>query len=195
MKQGQHFTPFQKLSFDKYPSTIPTLLIHLFLNVSAFEFRIPSRHIDSGHRIWPEYRFHSLVFMCRSLATMLVTHVKRHAAPSSPLPPQYLWNAVIVMTTMAAADADAGSWYFGETQSGFSRQLRVPNAARYFFSAMQMYATSGCLYGMRRQSIQFIFVLIIQGNAFLITLRRKNLAGHVTLVALYGAASFWNFIT
>jgi len=171
------------------------LLLHLFLNVTTFEFRIPSRHIDSGYRIWLEYRFHSLVFVFQSLATMLVTHVKRHAAPSSPLPPQYLWNAVIVMTTMAAADADAGSWYFGETQSGFSRQLRVPNAARYFFSAMQMYATSGCLYGMRRQSIQFIFVLIIQGNAFLITLRRKNLAGHVTLVALYGAASFWNFIT
>jgi len=82
-----------------------------------------------------------------------VTHVERHAALSSPLPPQYLWNAVIAMTTMVAADA--GSWYFEETQLGFSRQLRVPQCgAVLLLGYAKMYATAGCWYGMRRQSIR-----------------------------------------
>lgn len=51
---------------------------------------------------------------------------------------------------------------------------------------MQLTATAGCLYGMRRYSIQFAFCMIIQVNAFLMTLRRKNLAGHYFLITIYG---------
>jgi hypothetical protein len=34
--------------------TIPTVLLHLALNVSALEFKIPNKRISSGYRIWPE---------------------------------------------------------------------------------------------------------------------------------------------
>lgn len=92
-------------------------------------------------------------------------------------------NLVIVMATMVAADiasAQCGG------QSGFCRKLHVPPGVKYFFSVMQLEATAGCLYGLRRYSIPFVFAMVIQCNAFLMTLRRKNLARHHILISLYG---------
>jgi len=57
---------------------------------------------------------------------------------------------------------------------------------RYFFSVMQFHATAGCLIGVRRFSTQFFYVWIIQFTAFLMTLRRKNIAPHNPLVVTYG---------
>jgi hypothetical protein len=124
----------------------PTLFLHLMLNASSLAFRIPPRRIDSGYRIWPEYRLHSLVFLTRSLATMALTWYEY----TFDLPPNYWMNLAIVLATMVSADL-ASSWC--GNHSGFSRQLQVPNGVKYFFSVMQLSATAGCLYGMRRYSI------------------------------------------
>jgi hypothetical protein len=51
---------------------------------------------------------------------------------------------------------------------------------------MQFHATSGCLIGVRRFSTQYVYVWIIQFTAFLLTLRRKNLAPHGPLIRVYG---------
>lgn len=51
----------QDLGFVNKPNlTIPTIMLHLALNLSAFEFTLPKRRITTGYRIWPEYRLHSL---------------------------------------------------------------------------------------------------------------------------------------
>jgi hypothetical protein len=171
------------MGFETRPEwTVPTLVLHLLLNLSAFTFRIPPRRIDSGYRIWPEYRVHSLVFLCRSLANIFVSWLEM----TFSLEPNYAANYLIVIATIAAADL--GSMSFGKNQSGFARKLDVPNYVRYFFSIMQLYATSGCLFGMRRSAVQFLIVIIIQCNAFLMTIQRKNLAGHNTLVSIYSSA-------
>lgn len=45
------------MGFETHPEwTVPTLILHLLLNLSSFEFRIPHQRIESGYRIWPEYR-------------------------------------------------------------------------------------------------------------------------------------------
>lgn len=45
----------------QYPAlTVPTIVLHLLLSLSALEFKIPQRRISSGYRIWPEYRLHSI---------------------------------------------------------------------------------------------------------------------------------------
>lgn len=169
------------MAFASHPEwTLPTIGLHILLNLSSFEFRIPPRRIDSGYRIWPEYRLHSLVFLCRSLACMTL----RWFEQTYQKPPLHVMNLVIVMASMAAADL--GSHLAGgKHQSGFARQLDVPHGVKYFFSFMQIQATAGCLFVDKRFSIHFIFCMIIQCNAFLMTLRRKNLAGHYTLVSLY----------
>jgi hypothetical protein len=172
--------PERDMGFATHPQfTLPTLFLHLLLNLSSFEFKLPPRRIDSGYRIWPEYRAHSLVFLCRSLATMLLTYYEKLYNKL----PNYWINLVIVLVTMAAADTGSN---LTDHQSGFSRKLQVPNMIKYYFSVAQLWATAGIIYGIRRYSVQLLYCLIIQVNAFLMTLRRKNLAGHYLLVSVYG---------
>ena len=171
------------MGFATHPAwTVPTLVLHLLLNVSAFGFDIPPKRIESGYRIWPEYRIHSLVFLCRALATMTIMWFEDQYVIQ---PPNYWLNYIVVLASMAAADA--GSWSCGPYQSHSIRNLPVPNYVRYFFSVAQFYATAGILLGLRqRWTIPFVQVMIVQGNAFLMTVRRKNLVGQRVLVGIYG---------
>lgn len=172
------------LGFAKYPQwTVPTLLLHLALNASSFEFRIPQKRINSGYRIWPEYRLHSFVFLCRSLAMMLLFWAEREYNCKE----NHLIELLIILATMAAADW--GSHSLGKQyQSGFARELDVPAVVKYFFSLAQLNATAVILMGQRRYTMQFLMVIIIQVNAFLMTLRRKNLASQGLLMTIYGLA-------
>lgn len=176
------------MAFGTYPMyTLPTLILHAMLNLSSFEFKIPPKRISSGYRIWPEYRIHSLVFLMRSLTSMGLTWYES----TYNLMPDYRWNLIIVLATMAAADFGS---YTCDHRSGFARQLDVQPAVKYFFSVMQFGATSISLHGMRRFSLHFIFCMIIQCNAFLMTIRRKNLASHTLLVGLYGFMLITGFL-
>ena len=99
--------------------------------------------------------------------------------------PRYEANAAIIMLTLLAADF--GTWWVGpQGRSSTIQELDAPPPMRYFFSVMQFHATAGCLMGIRRFSTQFFYVWIIQFTAFLMTLRRKNLAPHGPLVVGYG---------
>lgn len=176
------------MAFGTYPMyTIPTLILHMLLNLSSFEFKIPPKRISSGYRIWPEYRIHSLVFLMRSLVSMGLTWYES----IYNLAPDYRWNLAIVLATMGAADY--GSHISGH-HSGFARQLDAQPAVKYFFSMMQFGATTISLHGIRRFSLHFIFCMIIQCNAFLMTIRRKNLASHTLLVGLYGLMLVTGFL-
>ena len=62
--------------------------------------------------------------------------------------------------------------------------LAAPAPLRFFFSTMQFHATTGCLVGLRTLSTQFVYLFIIQGTAFAMTLRRRNLVGHTPLCSL-----------
>ncbi|CAB9518998.1 expressed unknown protein [Seminavis robusta] len=97
------------MAFVSYPKlTVPTILLHLLLNLSSFEFRIPERRINTGYRIWPEYRLHSLVFLCHSLAFPLLQYCEN----LNGLPPNYLWNVAIVLACLTAADIASASTIF-----------------------------------------------------------------------------------
>ena len=129
------------MGFLSHPKlTIPTLLLHLALNLSSFEFRIPERRIKTGYRIWPEYRLHSLVFLCRSLAFPLPQYYEN----SYGLPPNYLWNVAIVLGTITAADIASAST---KHPSGTIRGFETNPLLKFFFSAVQFHATMACLYG------------------------------------------------
>ena len=173
------------MGFASHPQfTIPTILLHFLLNASSFIFKIPSKRISSGYRIWPEYRLHSLVFLCRNLACMLLFYIERRFFNAKEY---HTWNILIILATMAAADLSSysqGPMY----ASGFARELDASSVVRYFFSFAQLQATSIILHGQRRYTMHFIMIMIIQGNAFLMTIRRKNLASQSFLTSLYGAS-------
>ena len=175
------------MKFTTGPATLLTILLHTGLSVSSMIFKIPQKRIVGGYRIWPEYRLHSIVFALRSLAGMLVTWYELRYG----LPPNYYVNVAIVLGTIAAADLS--TWSVGTAHSSTIRDLDAPPAVHFFFSAMQFQATMGCMLGLRRFSTQFLYVWVVQFNAFLMTIRRKNLAPHGVLVFTYGAMLAFGF--
>ena len=98
------------------------------------------------------------------------------------LEPNYLYNYAIVIAAMLAADFS--SWYYGGSQSTI-RKLQVPNYYRFAFSYAQFIATTGCLFGLRRASAFFFGLFVVQGNAFNMTVRRKNLLTHEFVLKVY----------
>jgi len=177
------------MGFAYSNATLGCIAAHLLLSVSSLIFKIPLKRIASGYRIWPEYRLHSIVFACRSLAMMLVIWAEGRFG----LEPNHHLNYLVALGTIAAADLS--SWSVGPAgRSSTIQDLEAPPAMRYFFSVMQFHATMGVMLGVRRFSTQFIYAWIIQLNAFLMTLRRKNLAPHSALVWTYGAMLVFGFI-
>jgi len=177
------------MGFSASLGTLLTIGAHLLLSVSSLIFKIPTKRIVGGYRIWPEYRLHSIAFACRSLALMLLVWIEQRFA----LEPMHALNGVIVLATIGAADF--GTYIVGEAgRSSTIQDLEAPPAMRFFFSVMQFHATTGCLLGLRRYSNHFIYVWIVQVNAFLMTIRRKNLAPHVALVWTYGFMLVFGFV-
>jgi hypothetical protein len=171
--------------------TLPTLFLHLCLNLSSFEFRIPAKRIRSdGGRMWPEYRLHSLVFVLRTLGCIAINWYEQRSQVHSEdqhhqlFRPNYTLNFYLVLASLAAADLSSHSV---EHQSNSIRELKAPVAIKYYFSVMQFMATSVALFGDRRNSVYFYKVMVLQVTAFLLTLRRKNLVSHSLNVVLYGA--------
>ncbi|KAL1526850.1 hypothetical protein AB1Y20_015542 [Prymnesium parvum] len=177
------------MGFTSSKATLVCIAVHTLLSVSSLIFKIPYKRIASGYRIWPEYRLHSIVFALRSLSMMLLIWVEKYY----DMQPQHHWNAVIVICTLALADLS--SWYVGPNgRSNTIREVEAPPMMRYAFSVMQFHATMGVMLGVRRFSTQFIYVWIVQLNAFLMTLRRKNLAPHMGLLCTYGFMLAFGFV-
>lgn len=178
------------MGFRSHPQlTVPTLLLHLLLNLTSFIFAIPQRRIKEGSRIWPEYRYHSLVFASRSLVAMLLYWYEQTYTPTEPY--HYWGSVIIVLLTLAAADLSTASAQQYASKS--IRELDIARYTRYFFTVCQFYATAGVLFGVRRYTLQFLNVLVVQLNPFLFTLRRKNLISHTATVTIYGILLFFGF--
>jgi hypothetical protein len=97
--------------------------------------------------------------------------------------PFYYASVLIVLLSMAGADL---STYSQKHTSRSIRELDISRVTSYFFSVCQFYATAGVLFGVRRHTIQFLNVFVVQLNPFLMTLRRKNLISHWATVTIYG---------
>ena len=169
--------------FATHPQyTLPTFILHVLLNLTSLIFDIPQKRISSGYRIWPEYRWHSLIFLCYTLLVMTCFWVEDHYE----FPRLHFVNYVITMLVMAAADL--ASWSVGHTnQSNSIRQLEAPASVKIFFSWAQFIAKATLMYTpSRRYSTFYFFALIIQVNAFMMTLRRKNVFPQAVLVGVYG---------
>lgn len=177
------------MGFLSHPEfTLPTVLLHFLLTASSFTFKIPKKRISDGHRIWPEYRMHAMVFLCRSLALLLVYWYEME----HNLERNYNINVVVVIGSMLAADLCSRS--VGKYRSNSVRDFDTPASVKFFFSTIQFIATSGFLMGYRRFTFPFAAVMVIQLTPFLGTLRRKELIGGSLGAFLYGLFLTYNFI-
>jgi len=173
--------------FALYPRwTIPTVLLHLSLNSSGFLFRIPNQRIRSGYRIWPEYRWHALIFVCYTLGIMTVFHMEQHILPQQSSRRFHWINYGITMLVMIAADATSA--HAGKYQSRTIRDLNAPPVIKFYFSYAQFFAKSFLLYSpTRRYTAMYFIVFISQLTSFTMTLQRKNIGfSHTMGVVVYG---------
>lgn len=119
----------------------------------------------------PEYRLHAACFALRSMACIALYHVERQRGWQ----PNYSLNYAILMACMAAADLS--SWSVGAEHR--SRSVRDLNGAhpalQFFFSFAQFQAGAGLLYGLRRCTLPYLVLVVVQTTPFVATLRRKNL--------------------
>jgi hypothetical protein len=177
------------MGFRTYPSwTVPTVALHTILGSSSLLFRIPSRRISEGNRIWPQMRWHSICFVGRHSLLILLYWAEQHVWHCEPL---YWANPAIVFLTFICVDTvDASVQY----RSNTIRDLQAHPAARYFFTCMQFNALGNCLAGTRRSSLHYWAMFVMQMSAFGTTLRRKNIVvggqGRRTLVLAYGSMLF-----
>lgn len=168
------------MKFDASNATLFWIGVHALLSVSSLIFKIPKRRIVEGSRIWPEYRLHSISFAVRSLLCLALYWAEKRFG----FGPVYWLNPVIVILTLLMAD---GSTLLVGKDSASStiNDLHAPALVKFFFSVMQFHATTSCLAGPRRSSTQFLYVWIIQFTAFMMTLNRKHILGHLGFVYIY----------
>jgi len=154
----------------------------MLLSVSSLAFRIPQRRIKDGSRLWPEARWHAILFATRHLACMAVHwYEQRHA-----LSPIHSLNLMIVFVNMAAADAINSMYRQRGTHSNYVRDMDTKPWVKFLFSSVQIGGTCFCVVGQRRYSFHFLAVFVVQFSAFMMTLRRKNMMSHAAWVATYG---------
>jgi hypothetical protein len=172
------------MAFDTSLLTPACIAMHGLLSVSSLIFHIPKVRIKEGSRIWPEFRLHSIVFACRSLACMLIVWAERRYL--TPGAHAYWANVLVVFATLIGADVATNS-VDPRSRSNTIRGLDTGLLYKYSFSMMQFLGTTGCLVGLRSFAAQFAIVFIIQTYAFTLTLRRKNLLSHRATVVIYAS--------
>jgi hypothetical protein len=176
-----HIGASSDMGFITHPQyTIPTLALHFMLTASSFEFKIPNRRIKDGTRIWPEYRMHAMVFLCRSLAVI----ARYWYEQEFNVPRNYDFNIAVVILAMVGADLCSAS-VGKEYRSNSVRDVDTHPALKYFFSVIQFFATAGYLIGFPFYTFPFLAIIVVQLTPFLATLRRKNLIGRVAGALAY----------
>ena len=167
------------MGFGPTVGTLGSIVLHMTLSVSSMIFKIPRKRSLSLYRIWPEYRLHSIVFAWRALLAMLITWAEAKLG----LEPQYALNMALVIVCFMASDYASAS--VGEHASKSIRDLPVPPVVQFAASWLQFHMTQQIILGVRRYSVMFVYVLIIQVNAFLMTVQRKNLGSVGSTMGFY----------
>jgi hypothetical protein len=162
---------FDDMAFRSHPKwTVPTIALHWMLTASSFQFKIPQRRIRDGGRIWPQYRWHALIFTTRYLMFIALYWYEQQ----NGIGPNYDMNFVIVIAVMAAADYV--TFAVGEDfRSNTIRDLDGPGAIKFAFSIMQFNATAFLIVGIRSYAMPFYAMFPVQVTPFVGTLRRKGL--------------------
>lgn len=143
-------------------------------NLAAVELCSPALFIESSSllisRIWPEYRWHNLVFVLRSMALIVLFWYEQ----TYNLERNHFMNLVILMATFAGADLV--SWMYGAEHSKTIRDVALPGSYKYFFSAIQLRLQADILYGHGHDSaVHFWTAWVVQSTAFTKTMNRKHL--------------------
>lgn len=156
-------------------TTVMCIALHMSLNATSFFFKISGFRIKSAPMIYPEMRWHSLIFAYRSLVTMGLMWVSRHYGWISPL---YLRSGAVLLTLYFA---DKTTEYYPQ-QGTTMRVMPKPDyftptfslCLNRFYTFSQIVATVQILFSHNMDAV-FLVVFPIQMAVFLMTLTRKGI--------------------
>ena len=171
-----------KLGFDESLDTFGWIAVHMLLHVSSFQFSIPQKRIKTYNIIWPEFRFHSLIFAYRSLLTMIVMLLSGKGILS--LMSQVIARGCIVLITIFLADIVTNHFQIRGLVESTETTMRTnpyppwfpSGLIKYhntFYSASQVLATMQCLTS-RDIAFPFVLLVAIQTAPFCMTLVKKG---------------------
>jgi hypothetical protein len=173
------------MGFDDTSEQLLLFLPHALLQISGFSFKLPPKRHPEGNRIWTEYRWHGLLFFCRSMAFLSMAQGCQSGNFACRRGITRFLSTVILIMNMLCVDSV--TLYFksrGESSSTI-RGLKGPPMVKYFMSATQFHVNVNCLLKPTKSSVQFAALSVVQGSAFGMTLRRKCLINHSQGLFLY----------
>lgn len=170
-----------------------TIFVHAFLHVTSFQFILSPRRNAVYNIIWPEMRWHSLIFAYRSIIGMALFYIKRY----------YIFNIsrfILVILTMVFADITTkllppsnntttmrGNPYPKDTHPLIIKYINL------FYSISQVFATLHILFAPNPDYI-YLTLIPIQTAPFGMTLQRKGIISQYGWHLFYILAILSNYV-
>lgn len=197
------FWVYGNMGFDGSLGTLFWIFVHAMLHMTSFQFIIPSRRNKTYNIIWPEMRFHTMIFAYRSIVTWFMMWMAVRGWISLEL--EHYARPVIAFATMGAADYV--TYYYkhveekvdkdDSTMRGNPYPSYVPGwyvkVHNYFYSVSQVFATLHILNSRIMDSV-FLLLLPIQTAPFCMTLVKKGILKQGGWHLYYTLALLVNFI-
>ena len=166
------------LGFDTNYTTLFTLLMHVLLHATSFQFILPNRKNKVYNIIWPEARWHSMIFAYRSLFAMLIIYLQESGILYNNLI-AFACRSVLVYLTMVLADFVTFKYKMIDTTT--MRDNPYPeNTPKWlvfslntFYSISQVFATFSIL--VYNKNAIFLTLIPIQTAPFGMTLVKKGI--------------------
>lgn len=170
--------------------------IHSLLHVTSFQFHLSTIRNKKYNIIWPEMRWHTMIFSFRSLITMLMIWFSMTSHVSYKF--QEISRGAIVLMTLLTADLVS---YYYKNEHTTMRDMPYPDYIpqwyrtihNYFYSISQVYATLNVLC---QKDIDRIFLILIpiQTAPFGMTLVKKGIIDQAGWHFYYTVALLLNYI-
>lgn len=171
----------EEIQFD-----VASVIVHGLLSWSSLMLPVPAKRNFKAPMIWLEFRWHSIIFASRSVLATVISILglwPEHAVL------KFVTKMALVMGTCYAADL--ATKLYGCTEKRTTNAMVYPDyitpelqqKIKLNYSFAQFAATIACC--MEDPSLAFPPLYAIQGAAFLMTLRRKNLIGTRTFHLIY----------
>lgn len=191
---------FGTMFFDTSYWTLASIFVHAMMHVTSFQFLIPSRRNRVYNIIWPEMRWHSLVFAYRSLLMMCVLWSAWIGMIPTYVTP---WiRGPLVLATMALADSITSYYILMDAITETDTTMRTNPYPSYISTAFArmynlMYSTSQVFGTMnilcRDMGSIFLIILPIQIAPFGMTLVKKGIITQAGWHLWYSLAIFANY--
>lgn len=183
------------LGFANDPHVLTWISIHALLHVSSFQFILPSRRNMVYNIIWPEMRWHSLIFAYRALAVMLCIWFYEQEMISHMA--CVTLRCGIILATMLIADR-VTHIFKSETKTMRNNPYPAYISSTFikyhnlFYSASQIFATLNMMY--RGYDMVFLTLIPIQTAPFCMTLVKKGIINQMGWHLYYTIAVLFSYL-